>query len=51
MKEYKYFLIAMASVIIMGFAGLSYEQYLKSQEKQTQLEIKKLELLIKLKEK
>lgn len=36
---------------IFALGGLSFSEYLKSQEKQKELEIKKLELQLKLKEK
>lgn len=51
MNDSKYYFIAVCVVITLVVLGTGFEQYLKSQEKQTQLEIKKLELQLKLKEK
>lgn len=51
MNDYKYFLTAVCVIILLcGVLRLGSE-YLKSQEKQKELEVKKLELLVKLKNK
>lgn len=47
----KWYAIMMCVVIALVCLGTGFEQYLKSQEKQKELEIKKLELQLKLKEK
>lgn len=47
----KWYAIMMCVLFICLGAGACLEQYLKSQEKQKELEIKKLELQLKLKQK
>jgi len=49
MNDLKYFLITICVVITLIVLGTDFEHYLKSAEKQKELEIKRLELLIKLK--
>lgn len=51
MNDYKYFIIAICVIAVCCTVGEIYSENLKQQEKQKQLEIKRLELLIKLKEK
>lgn len=51
MNDYKYFIIAICVIAVCCTIGGIYSENLKQQEKQTQLEIKKLELQLKLKEK
>jgi len=49
MNDYKYFIIAVCTLILVCGAGMMFDKYLKSQEKQKELEIKKLELQLKIK--
>lgn len=51
MNDYKYFLIACCITITVCLLGGAYSDHLKSAQKEKELEIKKLELLIKLKKK
>lgn len=51
MNDYKCFLIASCVIITVCLSAEMYSEHIKSQKELQQLEIKKLELQLKLKEK